>query len=72
MYTEIFKNEETPCLCLALKRSRKIMREKKEETFFMSKIMILLARRMGRMDVVSHNKHTDLNKVTFVAEKQLG
>lgn len=47
-------------------------REKKQETFFMSKIMIQLARRMGRLDVVSHNKHTDLNKVVVIAEKQLG
>lgn len=35
----------------------------KEEAFFMNKIMILLARRIGRMDVGPHNKHTDLSKL---------
>lgn len=31
----------------------------------MNKIMILLAGKMGKMDVGPHNKHTELNEVGY-------
>lgn len=31
----------------------------------MNKIMVLLAKRIGKMDVGPHTKHTDLSKLGF-------